>query len=188
METEPTINALTPEQDLQDWFLLEELEPGEIPGHVELPEGTVLLPAEDVENTQELATVPYDGTKKVNPWDPRLIIDLNLGLDPLADILIRYSLTPAQLETLNNNPVFRKDLNITAREMREGGVSFARKAATQAESYLEVLDEIVNDARVPASTRLAGIKDVVKWGGLEPKDEKDKSNANGTQVNVQINF
>lgn len=180
METGADINELTPEQDLQDWFLLDTLAPGETPGQVELPEGTELLLDNNVE---------YPGTtQKVNAWDPRLIIDLNLGLDPLEDILLRYGLTPAQLETLNNNPVFRKDLNITAREMREGGVSFARKAATQAESYLEVLDEIVTDARVPASTRLAGIKDVVKWGGLEPKDEKEKGAGSGAPINIQINF
>ena len=188
MDTIADINALTPEQELQDFFLMDTLEPCEIPGQVEMSALPVEAGGELVEADFKQASFSSDPTKKVNAWDPRLIIDLNLGLDPLEDILLRYNLTPAQLETLNNNPVFRKDLNITAREMREGGVSFARKAATQAESYLEVLDEIVNDARVPASTRLAGIKDVVKWGGLEPKDEKEKGNGGGGGVQIQINF
>ncbi len=183
MEKTSPIHELSSEQDLQDWFLLDDLEPGETPGQVEVDAVTVADEGSLQTTTQYLNT-----PQKINAWDPRLIIDLNLGLDPLEDILTRYDLTPAQLETLNDNPVFRKDLNITAREMREGGISFSRKAATQAESYLEVLDEIVTNPLTPASTRLAGINNVVKWGNLEPKDVKDTGAAGGATVNVQINF
>lgn len=176
METEAT-------QDLQDWFLLDTL----------MPE---ILPAEsfqdddhpDYEEQQLTTTRPLNSAQQVNAWDPRLIIDLNLGLDPIAEILTRYGLTAEQLEALNNNALFRKDLNITAREMREGGITFTKKSAVQAEAYLEVLDNIVTDPRTPASTRLAGIKDVVRWGNLEPKESKQEGGAGGAQINVQINF
>jgi hypothetical protein len=40
---------------------------------------------------------------------------------------------------------------------------------------------------VAASTRLDGIKQLVKWGDLEPRDKKDDAST-GTAIQVNINF
>lgn len=122
-----------------------------------------------------------------NPWDPRLVIDLALGIDSLEDILLRFGLSEAAYNRLTEIPSFRRELATQMRELREGGVTFGKKAAAQAESYLEKVDEIVFDNSVPASTRMDAIKWCAKMGSLEPKEAKQEGQS-GTQVNLQICF
>ena len=172
--------------DMQDWFLLDTLDSEETPEF-----GEVLEDGQSQAEHQDPVApsyLPQLKAGRVNSWDPRLIIDLNLALDPVPEILERYGLTDIDLDLLMSNPVFRKDLAVMSREMRENGVSFQRKAATQAEAYLETLDSIVTAPTTPANVRLDGIKSVVKWGNLESKETKDNNAANGAVINVQINF
>lgn len=122
-----------------------------------------------------------------NPWDPRLVMDLAIGVDGLDDILLRYGLTQEDYDALTTVPTFRRELSTTLRELRENGVTFIKKAKIQAESYLVDLDDMVQDKNVPAATRLDAIKSIVKWGGLEPKDTKTEQ-AQGVTVNLQINY
>jgi len=127
-------------------------------------------------------------TRSPNPWDPRLVVDLALAIDPLEAILERFALDASHYERLLQIPAFRRDLAMTMRELREDGVTFAKKAAVQAESYLLDVDELVQNKAVAASTRLDAIKSVVKWGNLEG-DKTGKGVENqGVQVNLQINF
>ena len=172
--------------DMQDWYLLDTLDSEAAPEF-----GEVLKDGRSQEEDQEpvdTSYLPQLKAGRVNSWDPRLIIDLNLALDPVPEILERYGLTGADLESMMGNPAFRKDLAVMAREIREDGVSFKRKAATQAEAYLEVLDAIVVSPVTPAGVRHDCIKSVVKWGELEPKESKDTNGTNGAVINVQINF
>lgn len=124
---------------------------------------------------------------KTNQWDPRLILDLAFAIDPLEEVLPRYGLSTREFDRLSKVPAFRKELALTLRDIRENGLTFTKKAKVQAESYLEVLDEIVHDNETPASVRLEAIRSTVKWGNLEPRDDK-KDDTNATTVNVQINF
>ena len=124
----------------------------------------------------------------VNRWDPRLILDLALGVEDLDAVLPRYNLTPDDYETLAHSPIFRKELALTIRDVRENGLPFKAKARVQAEAYLEVLDELVYSDGTPASTRLEAIKSTVAWGGLIPKESKEENAGNATNINVQINF
>ena len=123
-----------------------------------------------------------------NQWDPRLILDLAVGVEGMEDILSRYSLTLDEYYALSSTPAFRRELALAVRDVRENGVTFAAKARVQAELYLEVLENIVYDTSTPASTRLEAIRSAVKWGRLEPKDDKAGDSGPTTQVNVQINF
>ena len=124
----------------------------------------------------------------VNRWDPRLILDLALGVEDLDSVLPRYSLTTDDYEPLAHSPIFRRELALTIRDVRENGLPFKAKARVQAEAYLEVLDELVYSDGTPASTRLEAIKSTVAWGGLIPKESKEDSQTNATQINVSINF
>ena len=123
-----------------------------------------------------------------NRWDPRLILDLALGVEDLDTVLPRYNLTPDDYETLAHSPIFRRELALTIRDVRENGLPFKAKARVQAEAYLEVLDELVYSDGTPASTRLEAIKSTVAWGGLIPKESKEETGATGSTINVQINF
>lgn len=123
-----------------------------------------------------------------NPWDPRMIVDLALNIEPLASILECYGVDMATYDHLCTVPAFRRDLAVTMRELRENGLSYAKKAAVQAESYLLDVDEMIQDKAVAAATRLSAIQWVTKMGRLEPKEDKTDHGAAATTVNLQINF
>jgi len=154
------------------------------------PSGAAGLPSLfDV--VEEPKNPAFDGLPRpasTNKWDPRFVLDLALGLDELDTILTRYGLTEQEFELLSTIPAFRRELALTIRDARENGVTFAGKARTQAEGYLEVLDALVYDSGTPASTRLEAIRSTVKWAKLEPRDDKNDGNQNNQQINISINF
>ena len=122
-----------------------------------------------------------------NPWPPQLIMDLALNIDLEETVLERHGLTPIDLEKLYTIPQFRREIAFLMRELRDTGVTFSRKAATQAEEYLSIMDDVMRSADTPASTRLAIFSKVTTLGKLDPVIEKeDTTNAN--QVNVVINL
>lgn len=125
--------------------------------------------------------------KSTNLYDPRMILDLAIGLEDLTVILPRYGLSEAEFNLLSETPVFRRELGLAMREARENGLPFANKAKFQAESYLEVLDELVYSAETPASVRLEAIRSTVKWARLEV-EKGAEGIGNAPQINVQINF
>jgi hypothetical protein len=132
--------------------------------------------------------VPAEHPPNVNPWDPRLVLDLALAIEDTGPILDRYDLQQEDYDALMRTPSFRRDLALTMREVRENGLSFRHKARVQAESYLEVLDQLVYSPATPASTRLDGIKQAVTWGDLAPSDKKGDSQQQAQAINISINF
>jgi hypothetical protein len=108
-------------------------------------------------------------------------------VDALPEILARYEMADPDFYRLSELPLFRRELALAIREVRAEGVSFAAKAKVQAEEYLVVLDGMVHDRETPASTRLEAIKSAVKWGRLEPKEDKvDTTNATQVVVNISL--
>lgn len=147
-----------------------------------------LIPSELEMFANKTASELAQEKRSPNPWDPRMIVDLALNIDPLENILECYGVERETYDHLCTVPAFRRDLAVTLRELRENGLPFSKKAAVQAESYLLDVDDMIKDAAVPASTRLSAIQWVTKMGRLEPKEEKADAGATGTTVNLQINF
>lgn len=152
----------------------------------------VCPPAADWELLDGAATPPavfrpQGQPKSTNLYDPRMILDLAIAVDDITVILPRYGLTEAEFNLLSETPVFRRELAMAMREARENGLPFANKAKYQAESYLEVLDELVYSAETPASVRLEAIRSTVKWARLEV-EKGAEAGSNAPQINVNINF
>jgi len=122
-----------------------------------------------------------------NQWDPRLIMDLAVGVEGIDEILPRYNLTEDDFLALSENRVFKQDLGMAIRDVKENGLTFKTRARVQAEAYLEVLDGIIYADATPASTRLEAIKSTVRWGGLDEAAKTEES-MNNTQINVNISF
>ena len=146
-----------------------------------------LVPYTTKHPASDRSTNPYPHTKSTNQWDPRMILDLAIAVDDITVILPRYGLTEAEFNILSETPVFRRELAMAMREARENGLPFANKAKYQAESYLEVLDELVYSAETPASVRLEAIRSTVKWARLEQPTGAE-AQGNAPQISVQINF
>jgi len=123
-----------------------------------------------------------------NQWDPRLILDLALGIEDTRDILTRYGLTDNDYIVLCGSRVFRQELAVTIRDVHENGLPFRAKARVQAEAYLEVINDLVYNETTPATTKLEAIRSTVRWANLEPKEDKSESGNTQAQINVSINF
>lgn len=130
---------------------------------------------------------PSPQRESINPWDPRLILDIAIGVEGLDTILPRYNLTEDQFLILSETQAFRQELSLAIRDARENGVQFKHKAKAQAENYLDIIDEIILDVKTPQNVKLEAIRSMVKWAELEPKKDA-ASETTATQVNVNISF
>jgi hypothetical protein len=120
-------------------------------------------------------------------WPPQLTMDLALGVDALGDILERCALSESQYELLMLNPAFRGELLMLRKEVAEKGITFKRKAAVQAEMYLNQMDDLILDPNTAPSVKLEIFKTLSKLGGLEPKEEKgDATSVANIQININI--
>ena len=124
-----------------------------------------------------------------NAWDPRLILDLAVAVDDLDDILLRYGLSRPDYNALTTAPLFRRELAMMMRDVRENGASFTAKARIQAESYLPILDDLVYSDTTPANVKLEAVRSTVRWGRLDaPKNVEQEEGAKAPQINIMINF
>jgi len=152
-----------------------------------LPEEQAGLPEEYLPKSLKYWRPPTNQPHQTSPWDPRLILDLALSIESTEQILERYAVSEQEYDAFLKMPAFRRDLALTMKEVRENGLSFKHKARVQAESYLEVLDQLVYSESTPSGVRLDGIKQAVTWANLIPKDEKGEAQSQ-SQINIQINF
>ena len=131
---------------------------------------------------------PHPEQSSANQWDPRLILDLALGIDDTRQVLERYGLTDNDYIVLCGSREFRQELAVTIRDVHENGLPFRAKARVQAEAYLEVINDLVYNETTPATTKLEAIRSTVRWANLEPKEDKTDSGNTQAQINVSINF
>lgn len=148
-----------------------------------IPDDLMVVPAPEEEEG-----IVADRPNSTNTWDPRLILDLAIGVDGLEDILPRYGLTEDEFNILSEVSSFRRELALAMRDVRENGIPFTQKAKVQAESYLSVLDDLVYNIGTPASVRLEAIRSTVRWARLEPQKETKDDLANASNIQININF
>lgn len=141
--------------------------------------------SEAVEDTHLPSKVVRSGP---SAWPQAMIIDVALGLDNLEVILDRYGMNQLQWENLQDNLAFRLDLARTSKEISESGLSFKRKAATQAEMYLVDMDSLMSNPDVAPGTKVDIFKTCARLGELEPAKSAESSGTSISGYNIQINF
>jgi hypothetical protein len=130
---------------------------------------------------------PFNYTK----WTDRLAFDMALLLEgsgeELNELLQRHKLEQDDIITFSKDPVFLKKVEHYRGEVQEKGLTFRMKARAQAEELLVTSWTLIHSPDVSAAVKADLIKQTVKWGGLEPKNEADIS-ANGGGVRITINL
>ena len=111
-------------------------------------------------------------------YDARLCFELALGLSPLAEILERYNLTPAELQKLVALPAFKHQVLAYKREIKEKGLSFREKAKIMAEDLLGTAYDLINHVHTPASEKVKLIAWVSKMAGHEPTATQQDNSTN----------
>lgn len=124
---------------------------------------------------------------KHTQWPALLPFEIALGIEDMPTILARHGLDWQEWEIIQNNSSFRKELVAAHKEVAESGMSFRRKAAIQAEMYLQELDAVMFAVDTAPSTKLEIFKTLVKCGDLEPVHKGESATA-GNAFNIQINF
>jgi len=163
--------------DFPDMESLETLSESHVPladlSHINYPSDVVVI-------SSHAADTP-------NRWSPKLVFDLALGLDDLESILTRHGISYGDYNAISDNPTFRRELVSATKELQETGVTFKRKAAIQAELYLEEMDSLMRADITPPSVKTDIFKTMAKLGELEPEKKSDSS-IGSNQFNIQINL
>jgi hypothetical protein len=110
--------------------------------------------------------LPTDPSEKA-PYPRGLSLDLVLEVGTLQEILDSYHLAPEQFKKILANPAFRKEYDTLREEMQTEGWSFRKKAASQAELYLNMVYRMASSDQTPAAVRASLIQSTVKWAGLD---------------------
>jgi hypothetical protein len=123
-------------------------------------------------------------------WSDRLAFDIALCLEgsgePVADILKRHSMAPADLLTFNADPVFLKRVESYREEIVSKGMTFRLKARAQAEELLTTSWLLIHDPSVSPAVKADLIKSTVKWGGLEPKGDTGEAGSGGVRISINL--
>ena len=123
---------------------------------------------------QETIPAPSPSPSPIPPcnrWSPQLIFDLALGLDDYETIGSRYGITAEYLERLYELPVFRQEVALLTRELREKNEIFKHKSKVLAETYLDEMAALMLDRETAAGTKLSIFQTLAKYGELEPKEK-----------------
>ena len=131
---------------------------------------------------------PTPERKPLTPWPPSLPVEIALGADSMDNILLRNGVTEEEDVGGTLTPAFRRALAEAAKDIRENGLTFRGLCRGIAEDFLPELDQKLHDKLIPFAQKLDALKSVVKWAGLEPKEEKAVASANSNLVNIQINL
>ena len=123
-------------------------------------------------------------------WSDRLALDVALMLEGSGEtpktLAAHHKITEAELLSITADPLFAKRVEVLTTEVREKGLTFRLKARTQAEELLITSWDLIHDNMTSAAVKADLIKSIVKWGGLEPKNEEVQANTGG--VTIQINL
>jgi len=130
---------------------------------------------------------PFNYTK----WSDRLAFDMALLLEgsgeEMGEMLARHRISQDEILVFSKDPVFLKKVEHYREEVREKGLTFRMKARAQAEELLVTSWTLIHSPDVSAAVKADLIKQTVKWGGLEPKNEAEVTAGGGVRIIINLN-
>ncbi len=129
--------------------------------------------------------------RTMTKWTDRLALDIALRLEgsetTVEEILQDHDITEAALLRFNTDKHFLKKVSVLRTEIAEKGLTFRRKARTQAEMLLDKSWDLIADPSVSPAVKADLIKSTVKWADLEPdKNSSLSSTPNGATITINI--
>lgn len=125
-------------------------------------------------------------SRVINDYDPRLPLDVALGVRPLDEIASHYEMTTDELKALMKVSTFRRDVERLQQEAIQNGTVFKMKAQIMAEMYLPELHEIITNPNTDKAVKRGCIGDVVQWAGWSNKYTASEGNAPVINLNINI--
>lgn len=123
-------------------------------------------------------------------WSDRLAFDVALCLQDSGDmdeIMARHEIDADDMLRFQSDKQFLRRVRSYRDEITEKGISFRLKAKAQAEELLETTYLLIHNRDVSPAVKADLIKSVVKWAGLEPKNnETDAGGAGGVKITINL--
>ena len=129
---------------------------------------------------------PAGRTAAPETWEPRLPLEIALGIDDPVDVAVRYNLSTEDLNALLCTPAFQAQVANYRKDLHENGEVFRAKARVQAELLLDKSFLMINDPNTPANVKADLIKSTVEWSGLKPSGKAVVDP--GTGFSITFNF
>lgn len=117
-----------------------------------------------------------------------LALILESGGETVQDMLTRNNLTAVEFMEFSKDKVFERTVQDYRAEIRTKGLTFRQKARVQAEELLRTSWILIHSIDTPAAVKADLIKQTVKWGDLEPKNNSVDTGNGGSGVSITINL
>jgi hypothetical protein len=124
--------------------------------------------------------------KTVFDVEPKMVLDIAMGLRPPADIAADYGLSEHVWEQLKAHEPFQKQVEDKRAELSHTGITFKLKAAVAAEEVLALVfkDAIAEDAN--PHTRLSAFNSLSRAAGLDTPVKTTDSAGTGFSITINL--
>ena len=120
-------------------------------------------------------------------FEHKIEFEVAMKYEPLATVMERYDVTLEHMMLLKTHKPFLLAVKQFQREIQEQGITFKMKAKMLAEDLIDTAYLMSKDLTTPASVRMDGIKNIVRWAELEPQKNKEDTGSMPTFA-IQINL
>ena len=114
----------------------------------------------------------------------KFYIDLAIGVAPFDDICRTYGLDPEAVAEVEDDAEFQQRVLMAKQSVEDDGQAFRARCRTEVHETMPYMSLIVKDPEVPASTRVDAWRTLVKFSGMEPKEQTQ--GATGPSLSLTI--
>jgi hypothetical protein len=128
------------------------------------------------------------GNKRVSfpQISDEMVASLALGMEDELIVASRHGISVEQFQDLARQPWFQVQVAAKRAEFDKQGVTFRAKAAWMAGDLLDQVYLQASHVDASLAQKHDVLKTLIKAGGLEPKDEKDKPSGPTFQISIDL--
>jgi len=115
-----------------------------------------------------------------------MVASIALGLEDELVVSARHGMSVEQYMALAAQPWFQVQVAAKRAEFEKSGVTFRAKAAWMAGDLLDQVYMQASSMDASLVQKHEVLKTLIKAGGLEPKDEKDKASGPSFQISIDL--
>lgn len=115
-----------------------------------------------------------------------MVSSIALGMEDELVVASRHNLSVEQYQELQRQPWFQAQVAAKRAEYEKNGVTFRAKAAWMASDLLDQVYVQVSGNDASLAQKHDVLKTLIKAGGLEPKDEKQKDTGPTFAINIDL--
>lgn len=115
-----------------------------------------------------------------------MVSSIALGMEDELVVASRHNLSVEQYQELQRQPWFQAQVAAKRADLEKNGVTFRAKAAWMASDLLDQVYLQVSANEASLAQKHDVLKTLIKAGGLEPKDEKQKDTGPTFAINIDL--